>query len=87
MQFLKLNSLKKEKFKKYLVLGDMLELGVKTKKYHEEISRVINSSDIDKVFVKGKLTIFTYKHLDKNKKREHFTKYGRYRSQFKRPNF
>ena len=65
---LKLNSLKKEKFKKYLVLGDMLELGVKTKKYHEEISRVINSSDIDKVFVKGKLTIFTYKHLDKNKR-------------------
>ncbi len=62
------NLIKKKKFKKYLILGDMLELGVKSKKYHEEISRVINNSDIDKVFVKGKKTIFTYKHLNKNKR-------------------
>ena len=46
----------------------MFELGSKSKKYHEEISRVINNSDIDKVFVKGKKTIFTYKHLNKNKR-------------------
>ena len=46
----------------------MLELGQKSKKYHEEISKVINRSDIDKVFVKGKQTIFTYKHLNKNKR-------------------
>ncbi len=62
------NLIKKEKFKKYLVLGDMLELGQKSKKYHVEISKVINRSDIDKVFVKGKQTIFTYKHLNKNKR-------------------
>ena len=48
------NLIKKEKFKKYLILGDMLELGSKSKKYHEELSKVINSSDIDKVFIKGK---------------------------------
>ena len=65
---LKFDSLKKEKFKKYLVLGDMLELGHKSRKYHEEISKVINNSDIDKVFVKGKQTIFTYKNLNKNKR-------------------
>ena len=41
----------------------MLELGSKSKKYHEELSKVINNSDIDKVFIKGKKTIFTYKHL------------------------
>ena len=64
---LRFNSFKKEKFKKYLVLGDMLELGQKSKKYHKEISKVINNSDIDKVFVKGKETIFTYKHLNKKK--------------------
>ena len=52
----------------------MLELGSKSKKYHEEISKVINSSDIDKVFVKGKKTIFTYKHLVKNKKRKYLAK-------------
>ena len=46
----------------------MLELGSKSKKYHEELSKVINNSDIDKVFVKGKKTIFTYKHLNKNKR-------------------
>ena len=50
----KLNSIKKENFKKYLILGDMLELGPKSKKYHKDLSKVINSSDIDKVFVKGK---------------------------------
>ena len=46
----------------------MLELGAKTKKYHEELSKVINNSDIDKVFVKGKKSIFTYKHLKKDKR-------------------
>ena len=65
---LRFNLIKKKKFKKYLVLGDMLELGQKSKKYHKEISKVINSSDIDKVFVKGQKTIFTYKHLNKNKR-------------------
>ena len=50
----KFNLIKKKKFKKFLILGDMLELGSKSKKYHEELSKVINSSDIDKVFIKGK---------------------------------
>ena len=62
------NLIKKEKFKKYLILGDMLELGSKSKEYHKEISKVINNSDIDKVFVKGKKTLFTYKHLYKDKR-------------------
>ena len=46
----------------------MLELCSKSKKYHEEISKVINNSDIDKVFVKGQKSIFTYKLLNKNKR-------------------
>ena len=46
----------------------MLELGKRSKKYHEELSKVINNSDIDKVFVKGKKIIFTYKHLNKDKR-------------------
>ena len=61
------NSIKKEKFKKYLILGDMLELGHKSKKYHEELSEVINNSNIDKVFIKGEKTLFTYKNLHKSK--------------------
>ena len=46
----------------------MLELGSESEKYHKELSKVINNSDIDKVFIKGKKTIFTYKLLDKNKR-------------------
>ena len=64
----RLNLIKKENFKKYLILGDMLELGSKSKKYHEELSKVINNTDIDKVFIKGKKTIFTYKYLNKDKR-------------------
>ncbi len=64
----KLSLIKKNNFKKYLILGDMLELGSKSDKFHKDLSKVINNSDIDKVFVKGKKTIFTYKHLSKNKR-------------------
>ncbi len=64
----KLSLIKKVKFKKYLILGDMLELGSKSQKFHEDLSKVINNSDIDKVFIKGKKTIFTYKHLNKDKR-------------------
>jgi len=64
----KLSLIKKEKFKKYLILGDMLELGSKSKKFHEELSRVINNSDIDKLFIKGKKTLFTYKHINIEKR-------------------
>ena len=64
----KISLIKKEKFKKYLILGDMLELGSRSKKYHIELFKVINNSDIDKVFIKGKETIFAYKHLNKEKR-------------------
>ena len=46
----------------------MLELGSKSKKYHEQLSKVINKTNINKVLVKGKKTIFTYKHLNKEKR-------------------
>ena len=62
------SEIKKEKFKKYLLLGDMLELGKKSDLYHKELSKLINSSDIDKVFVKGEKTLFTFKNLKKEKR-------------------
>ncbi len=64
----KISSIKKDKFKKYLIIGDMLELGSRSKRYHEELFKVINNSDIDKVFVKGNESIFAYKHLNKKKR-------------------
>ena len=65
---IRLGLIKKNNFKKYLVLGDMLELGPRTKKFHVDLSKVINNSDIDKVLIKGNKTIFTYKHLNKEKR-------------------
>ncbi len=65
---LNFNSIKKENFKKYLLLGDMLELGHKSDELHKSISKVINNSDIDKVFIKGIKTLNTYKNINKNKR-------------------
>ncbi len=62
------NSIKKENFKKYLLLGDMLELGKKSEKLHEDLSKVINNSDIDKVFIKGNKTLLTFRKINKNKR-------------------
>ena len=46
----------------------MLELGRKSETYHKDLSKVINNTDIDKVFIKGEKTLFTYKYLNKNKR-------------------
>ncbi len=62
------SKLKKKKFKKYLLLGDMLELGKRSEVYHRKLSKLINNSDIDKVFIKGKKMLFAYKNLDKQKR-------------------
>ena len=45
----------------------MLELGRKSEKYHGDLSKVINNSNIDKVFIRGEKTLFTYKNLRKSK--------------------
>ena len=54
--------------KKYLLLGDMLELGEHSKKLHESIAPIINKTNIDKVFVKGNNVISIFKKLSKSKK-------------------
>jgi len=59
---------RKNNAKKLVLLGDMLELGKKSKKLHKELSTVINRSDIDKVFVYGKYIQETYNSLVNNKK-------------------
>ncbi len=54
--------------KKYLLLGDMLELGVHSKKLHQSIAPIINKTKVDKVFVKGNKAIFMFKRLLKSKR-------------------
>ena len=64
-----MNYYKKNKnSKKLVLLGDMLELGKKSKKFHKDLSFEINRSKIDKVFVYGKHIKETFKYLSINKK-------------------
>ena len=48
-----MKKLNAKKSKKYLLIGDMLELGGHSKKLHKSIAPVINKTRINKVFVKG----------------------------------
>ena len=54
--------------KKHMILGDMLELGKHSKKLHRKMSKIINSTSIDKVNVLGKYIIETYKNIHIQKK-------------------
>ena len=54
--------------KKYLLLGDMLELGKHSEKLHQSIAPIINKTKLSKVFIKGKKASFIYDGLTKSKK-------------------
>ena len=54
--------------KKYLLIGDMLELGSHSKKLHKSIAPIINQTKIDKVFVKGKMASIIFESISKAKK-------------------
>ena len=65
---LNFDKIKINKGKKYLLLGDMLELGKHSKKLHLSIAKIINNTKIDKVFVRGNKVLFTYNSVSKKKK-------------------
>ena len=54
--------------KKFLLLGDMLELGKETDTYHKNLARFINHSDIDKLFVYGENAFKVYQKTYKSKR-------------------
>ena len=54
--------------KKYLILGDMLELGKHSVKQHKLISNIINKTKINQVYVIGKYIKETFRGLRQNKK-------------------
>ena len=62
-----------DKSKKIILLGDMLELGKKSKQLHKNLSNLINKTNIDKVFVYGKHIKKTFDYLSLNKKGKVFT--------------
>jgi len=57
-----------KKSNKYLLIGDMLELGSHSIKLHKSIVPIINQSKIDKVFVKGKMASLIFKNITEAKK-------------------
>ena len=57
-----------KKYKNYLLLGDMLELGKHSKKLHQSIAAIINRTKIDKVFIKGHYMKYMFIKLSNSKK-------------------
>ena len=62
------DKIKLKNSKKYLILGDMLELGKHSLKQHKLISRILNKTKINQVYVVGKYIKETFKGLKPNKK-------------------
>jgi UDP-N-acetylmuramyl pentapeptide synthase len=65
---LNFDKLDTKKSKKYLLLGDMLELGKYSKKLHLSFGGIINKTKIDKVFVNGKKVLSIFNSLSKSKR-------------------
>ena len=53
---------------KYVLLGDMLELGGKSQTLHKGLSPIINKSSINKLFIHGNHIMDTYKNVKKKQK-------------------
>ncbi len=64
----KFNSLNINNKRKNLLLGDMLELGKYAKKLHKEAAEDINKSNINRVFVCGKMVKETFNKITTQKK-------------------
>jgi len=62
------SKIKRKHQKKFLLLGDMLELGKGSDNYHKNLARFINRSDIDKLFVYGKNAFKVYQKTYKSKR-------------------
>jgi len=61
------SNIKRKHEKKFLLLGDMLELGKRSDNYHKNLADFINHSDIDKLFVYGENAFKTYQKIYKAK--------------------
>ena len=62
------DKIRTKKNKKYLLLGDMLELGDHSKKLHESLAAIINKTKINKVFIKGHYMKYMFEKLVDSKK-------------------
>jgi UDP-N-acetylmuramoyl-tripeptide--D-alanyl-D-alanine ligase len=54
--------------KKIAIIGDMLELGHRSKYYHQEIGKILKNSNIDEVCLIGNFVKFIYQKIKNTKK-------------------
>ena len=54
--------------RKIILLGDMLELGIFSKKLHLQIAKIVNNTNINKVYVYGKNIINTFNKIRPQKR-------------------
>ena len=55
------------KKKKIAIIGDMLELGQKSKFYHLEVAKILNNAEIDEIYLVGKEVVHIHNKLKKTK--------------------
>ena len=55
------------KKKKIAIIGDMLELGQKSKFYHLEVAKILNNAEIDEIYLVGKEVVHIHNQLKKTK--------------------
>jgi len=58
---------------KFLIFGDMLELGPNSEKYHEDIANLLENSHFFGIFTIGKMAKFTSQFAKNIEVRKHFT--------------
>jgi len=62
------NKLRSKSKRKIILLGDMLELGKFSKKLHLEAAEIINKTGINRVYVYGKIIIYTFNKIRPQKR-------------------
>jgi len=62
------NKMKSKSKRKIILLGDMLELGKFSKKFHMEAAKLVNSTCVNKVYVYGKSIIDTFNKIRPQKR-------------------
>ena len=62
------NKLQRNSKKKIILLGDMLELGKFSKKLHLDAAKMVNKTNINRVYVYGKRITYTYNKIRPQKR-------------------
>jgi len=68
--------------KKIAIIGDMLELGRKSKYYHQEIGKILKTSNVDEVYLIGNCVKLIYQKIKNTKKCFIYKNIGHFKDKF-----